>query len=374
LIHIRKIETTRRKDVQKFVLFPFDLYKNDPRWVPPLIKDVKLSLDRERHPFYKHAQADFFVAEQDGQVLGRIAAIDNQHYKAFHDDEVGFLYYFEVVENVVVAQALFEAVFDWSRQRGLKTVIGPKGLLQGDGLGLLIEGFEFKPAMGIPYNPVYYVDFFKRAGFKKKTDYLSGYLTKGYELDDRIRHLAEKVKKRRGYRVKRFENKAEMRAWIPEFRNLYNRAFRDVPNTMPVSEDEINLLAERILSIAHPKLIKFIFQRDQMVGFLFSYHNISDGLQKAGGRMWPFGWYHLMRAFRETRWVDFNGIGLLPEHQGVGVTAILYTELAKSIKEFPFEKADFVQVADVNFKSFNEMDHLGVTWHKRHRLYKKALE
>lgn len=370
---IRKIDTENKKDVRKFIQFPFRCYKNDGNWVPPMINDMKLALNRGRHPFYKHSHADFFIVEANGEVLGRIAAIDNQRYKKFTGENAGFFCYFEVIENIHVARELFNAVVDWARERSLGKIIGPKGLAQGDSLGMLVEGFDYKPAIGIAHNPNYYNDFLTDSGFQKETDYLSGYLTTDYEVPERIHQLAERVKERRGFWVKKFESKEEMQTWIPKIREVYNQAFLDVPTFVPLTEDKVQLIADRILSIAHPHLIKLIFKGEDLIGFLFSYHNISEGIRKSKGRLFPLGWYFLMRAFKRTKWVDINGIGLLPGHQGVGGTAVLYTELEKSIKSFPFEVADVVQIAETNIKSFSEMNNMGVKWHKRHRIYTRVL-
>lgn len=372
-MEIFTINTENSKQVREFIQFPFKLYSNDSNWVPPMISDLKLSLNRNIHPFYKHSEADFFIAKKGKHVLGRIAALDNQRYKEFAENNTGFFYFFEVIEDIQVARKLFNTVFEWAKNRGLSRVIGPKGLAQGDGLGMLIEGHDYKPSIGIAYNPSYYASFMEEIGFEKEVDYLSGYLTSDYDIPDRILNLADRVKERRGFWVKKFESKDEMRSWIPKIREVYNQAFIDVPTFVPITQEEVQLIAKRILSIADPKLIKLIFQGDDLVGFLFSYHNISDGLQKARGKLFPFGWYHLMRAFKNTRWVDINGIGLLPGHQGIGATAVLYSELRDSIKAYPFELADIVQIAETNIKSFSEANNLGVTWHKRHRIYQYAL-
>jgi len=372
-MHIRKINTANKNDVQKFIQFPFDLYKNDLNWVPPMRGDAKLALNRMAHPFYKHSQADFFIAEEKGKVLGRIAAIDNERYKKHTGQKTGFFYFFEVIQNIEAARVLFNAVFMWATHRGLTKIIGPKGLAQGDGMGLLIEGFEYLPAIGIAYNPSFYADFVEDSGFEKEVDYYSGYLTTDYHLDERIHQLAEQVKKRRGFWVKKFESKQEMREWVPKIQAVYNQAFGDVPAFVPITEDEVLLIANRILSIADPRLIKLIFKGDDLIGFLFAYHNISAGIQKALGKMLPFGWYHLMRDFKKTKFVDINGIGLLPGHQGVGGTAVLYTELEKSIREFDFNHADIVQIAETNIKNFREAANLGIQWYKRHRIYKREL-
>jgi len=372
-MEIRKIDTRVKADIRKFIKLPFILYKSDPNWVPPMINDIKMSLDREAHPLYKHSTADFFIAETKSQVLGRIAAIDNSRYNKYKGEKTGFVYFFESVNDRNVAEGLFSTVFTWAKDRGLDRIIGPKGLAQGDGHGLLIEGFQYKPAIGIPYNPKYYPELFDMAGFTKEVDYLSGYLKSDYEISEHFHKLADRIKQRRNMWVKEFETKDEMREWIPRIREVYNKAFIDVPGFVPVTEDEVQLIANKILSVAAPKLIKLIFKGDELIGFLFSYHNISEGIQKAKGRMFPFGWYHLMQSFKNTKWADINGIGLLPGHQGVGATAILYTELEKSIKSYPFQIADIVQIAEVNQKSLAEANMVGVVWHKRHRIYKYDL-
>lgn len=370
---IIKVDKNKKADAQAFTKFPFDLYKNNPYWVPPMVGDMKLALNHRKHPFYQHSQADFFLAKEGKQVVGRIAAIDNQRYQEFSHEKTGFFYYFEVVEDIQIARELLSTVFDWSQKRGLDKLMGPKGLAQGDGLGMLVEGYEYQPAIGIPYNPEYYNRFMIDSGFEKEIDYRSGYLTTDYQIPERILQLAERVKERRGFRVKQFEDKKEFTEWIPKIREVYNQAFVKVPGFVPITEDEVQLIADRILSIAHPKLIKLIFKDEELIGFLFSYHNISAGIVKAKGRLFPLGWLHLMRDFKRTRWVDFNGIGLLPDHQGVGATAVLYSELEKSVRAFPFEFANIVQIAENNLKSFTEADNLGVKWHIRHRIYKKIL-
>jgi hypothetical protein len=370
---LREINPENNREVKRFVQFPFDLYRNEPNWVPPLRKEIEFALDQQNHPFYKHSEAAFFIVEEAGQVRGRIAALDNERFREHTGQKTGFFYFFESENNVDISRLLFNAAFDWTRARGLEKVIGPKGLAQGDGLGLLVEGFEYMPAVGIPYNPVYYIDLVVDAGFEKEVDYLSGHLSTDYQLPGKFKRLVGKVKKRRGFWVKEFESKDELRSWIPKIREVYNAAFIDVPTFVPITEEEVNLIADRILSVADPKLIKLIFQGEELVGFLFSYHNISEGLKKARGRLFPFGWYHIMRAFKRSKWVDINGMGLLPGCQGLGATAVMYDELEKSIKSYPFENADIVQIAETNLKSFTEAEHLGVNWHKRHRIYHKQI-
>jgi len=372
-MHVRQIDASDPSDVRQFIRFPTALYKDNPYWVPTMEGEMKAALNPEIHPFYQHSQAAFFIAERGEKALGRIAILDNKRYRKKSKSETGLFYYFEVVDDFEVARALIEQGCQWAKAQGMQSLIGPKGFAQGDSIGMLVEGFDFIPAMGIAYNMAYYPDFLERLGFEKESDLLSGYLkAEEYRLPERVHQLAEKIKKRRGFHVKQFTTKDDLRRWIPDVREVYNQAFATVPEFVPISEDEVWLIADKILSIADPKLLKLVFKGDNLVGFLFAYPNISKGLQKAKGRMWPIGWLHLMLEFRRTKWLDINGIGLLPEHQGLGATAILYTELEKTVNDFGFEYADIVQINETNMKSFGEASNLGANWHKRHRIYKKV--
>ncbi|MBC8504259.1 MAG: hypothetical protein ISR58_14210 [Anaerolineales bacterium] len=372
-MQVRQIDTSNPGDVRKFIRFPSTLYKGNPYWVPTMEGEMKAALNPKAHPFYQHSQAAFFVAESDKKVFGRLAVLDNKRYRQTpKKSATGLFYYFEVVEDIKVAEALFETGIHWAKEQGIDTLTGPKGLAQGDSIGILAEGFDFMPAMGIAYNMAYYPDFMERLGFEKESDLLSGYLRADeYQLPERVHQLAEKIKKRRGFHVKQFSTKDELRLWIPKVREVYNQAFATVPEFVPITEDEVWLIADKILSIADPRLLKLVFKGEDLVGFLFAYPNICKGLQKTNGRLWPFGWLHLVREFKRTKAVDINGIGLLPEHQGLGATAILYTELEKTVRDFNFEYADLVQINETNMKSFGEASNLGANWHKRHRIYAK---
>jgi hypothetical protein len=246
-------------------------------------------------------------------------------------------------------------------------------LLRADGHGLLVEGFQHRPAIGIPYNYPYYAEFMGTLGFQKEIDYLSAHLSGDYELPQRFYEVAETVKERRGFRVKSFRNKRELRRWVPAIQRVNNEAFTDVWGYYPVGDAEIEAIADRLLAIVDPRLIKLVLKGDEVVGFVLGYPDISAGIQRANGRLWPLGWFHILMAFRRTRWANFNGVGLLPEHQGVGANAVLYAELAKSVQAFDFEHADLVQVAENNVESMGEVEALDAEWYKRHRIYRREL-
>jgi len=370
---IRKLETDRAQDVRCWVEFPLQLYRDCPQWVPPLMGEARKVLDRRTHPFYQHSTADFFVVESGGGVLGRIAVMDNRSYNTYRAAKTAFFGFFEAVKDPDVARELLAAACEWARGRGLATLVGPRGLIGTDGGGVLVEGFEHRPALGIPYNFAYYDAFLETTGLEKDIDHLSGYLPISHQVPERINVIAEKVKARRGLWVMTFASKAEMRQWVPRVAKVHAQAFAETHTFYPPSEAEMAVIAGTLIDIADPHLIKLLMKGEDVVGFIFAYHDISAALQKAGGRLWPFGWYTLLQERKRTKWVNINGVGLLPAYQGLGGNALLYAELEKSVRAFDFEHIEVVQVNEKNLASRADMEALGVQWYKRHRSYKRAL-
>ena len=374
-MQVHKIDTARARDVRQFIRFPFDLYESCPQWVPPLIPDMKLALNRNKYPFYRNSDADFYVVKSEGETLGRIAAIENRLYNRHHGTKVAFFYYLDVVNDVQVSRLLFETAFEWARARDLDTMYGPNGLLRADGHGLLVEGFEHRPAIGIAYNHSYYGDLVEDAGFEKSHDYLSGHITKGYDLPQRFYDIAERIKTRRGYRIKTFNSQRELLALAPDLHQIYEEAFVQVWGFYPVEQEEIEALIRRISAIADPHLIKLVLKEDEPVGFAIAYPDVSAAIQRIKGRLWPFGWIQLLLERKRTEWVNFNGVGVLPKYQGIGANAVLYTELGHTLAhtEHNFKHGDFVQVADTNVESLGDAMAMQMDFYKRHRVYRRVL-
>jgi hypothetical protein len=252
-------------------------------------------------------------------------------------------------------------------------MVGPRGLTGTEATGMLVEGFEHRPAVNIPYNYAYYDGLVKANGFEKDTDHLSGYLPGDYTLPDRILRVAEKVKQRRGLWIKSFKNKKEIYEWVPRVVEVYSTSFVDSHTFFPMTTREMDMIANRIISITDPGLVKGVMKGEDLIGFVISYFDISAALQRSKGRLWPFGWYWLLTEKRRTEWVNVNGLGLLPEYQGLGGNVLLYTELSKAISSFNFKHMDLVQVNETNIASMAEMKSVGVNWYKRHRAYKRDL-
>ncbi len=373
MVEIHKVDTTDPRDVKRFVQFPFRLYRNCPQWVPPLVSSARKQLNRERHPFYRHSDADFFLALQGGEVMGRIAVLEPRKRNAYRGQRGAFFYLFETVEDIGVARALFAAAFDWARSRGLETISGPDGLLPGDGLGVLVKGFEHRPAMGITYNYPYYDAFIQDSGFHKQTDYYSCYVPGDLKMPERVCRIAEKMKERRGFQILRFRSKDEMRAVAPRVIKAYNAAFSENREFVPVTGEDAEKIAERLIDMTQPDLVKVVAKGEGIVGFVLGFPDVSAALQRCKGRLYPFGWALLLWESKCTRWINFNGGGILPRYQGLGVNAVLYYEIYKTVRERGFLHADIVQVNEQNTRMMRELEGVGADFYKAHRIYERSL-
>ena len=373
-MHVHRLDPANRRDVRHYVEFPFRLYRDSSLWVPPFVAEVRAQLDPRRHPFYEHSEAAFFLAFEGDEVVGRIAVLDNARYNRYRGERTALFYHFDVVNDRTVSRALFDAAFEWARGRGLDLMWGPKGFIAADGQGLLVEGFEHRPALGIPYNYPYYGELLEDAGFEKQLDFISCYIDRQMSIPSRFLEIAEKVKRRRGFRTVRFRTKAELRAMIPQVAAAYNSAFVEVQGYVPVTEAEAKAIGDRILSVADPALITLLMKGDEIVGFVLAYPDLSAAIQRCRGRMWPTGWYRLLREFKRTRCLNFNGAAILEPHRGLGGNALLYAELYHTlIGRTQYQYADLVQVQETNTRMIRELQALEVKPYKKHRIYRRSL-
>ncbi|MCL4530318.1 MAG: hypothetical protein M1282_12995 [Chloroflexi bacterium] len=373
-MNIVQLDLSNPHLVKDFLDLPFRIYRDIPQWIPPLQMDERLKLDPKRNPFYKHSQAAFFLAHDGTRPVGRLAALDNHRYNEFNKTNTAFFYLFECENNFRAATDLFSAAFDWARSRGLNEIIGPKGFTPLDGLGLLVKGFEHRPAFGLPYNPEYYVPLIEAQGFKTHSEAVSGYLNPQIPFPPRIHQLAGRLARRRGLRIARCNTRRELRALIPHIKELYNAAIEGTTGNTPLTDEEVDSMANQILWLADPRLIKLVMKNDKAVGFMFAYPDVSAALQKTRGRLFPFGWLTLLLELRRTDWININGAGFLPEYRGSGGTAILYSEMFKSVSENPrCHHIDIVQIGTENEDMQREMRNFGVDFYKLHRVYQRHL-
>jgi hypothetical protein len=373
-VRVIEVKNHDRKARYDFLYMPFRIYQDTPQWVPPLAFEARRQLDRKKNPYFEHSQAVFLLAYDDAsKPVGRLAVLDNHNYNKFHQARTAFFFLFECENQEEVARALFDQGFEWARQRGLKHIMGPKGFTAMDSQGLLVEGFEHRPAFSVPYNLPYYSRLVEAAGFQTQRDLLSGFLDRTIQFPERVHRVADKVAKRRGLVVTNFKRRSELRAIVPQVKELYNASLATMPGNSPLTDEEAQSIANQILWFADPKFIKIVMKNNEPVGFVFSYPDISAAVQRTKGKLFPFGWLDLLLEFRRTKWIILNGSGIVEEHQGLGGITLLFSQLAKDLISSRFDFGDMVQIRSDNEKMLREVEKIGMTFYKRHRLYERPL-
>ncbi len=376
MVTIHKVDLSSKEEVNRFIQIPFDLYAGHPQWTPPFIVDVKAMLNPDKHPYYDHSEAEFFIAEQDGHPVGRIAALENKPFNKYHDAKDAEFYLFETVNDQEVANALFETVFDWAKARGLNRLVGPKGFGPLDGYGIQIEGFEHHQMMNMMnYNYPYYRDLVENLGFTKVVDFVSSYIDpQKFNLPEKVRKAAEIAKKRGSFEVINFKNKRHLKQWAGRIGQAYNKAFVKNWEYYPLTQREIDFVVDNVMTIVNPDLMKIIVKNGEVVGFVFPFPDVSAAMQKNEGKLGPIAILRLLREIGKTDWISFNGVGVLPEYQGLGGNAILYAELEKAMHQATqFVHSELTQVAETAVQMRKDLKNLGVEFYKNHRVYQRPL-
>lgn len=376
MLAIEQVDTTNKRQVKRFVEFYYDLYRDCQQWVPPLFVDAYLPLNRKKHPFFSHSEADFFLAVRDGEVVGRICAANNKPFNDYHKTKKAHFYAFDSIDDLEVARALFDSVCAWAKERGLDTLIGPKGLSPFDGYGIQVQGFEYRQMMTMMnYNYAYYPRLMEMLGFEKEVDFVSCYLpAESFRIPERVESIAKRVIERGALKVKQFKSKRELIQWAPRIGAAYNRAFIHNWEYYPFSPGDIQYAVDNIFLVADPRLIKVIMADEEIVGFLFAFPDVSAALQRAKGRLFPFGIVDMLFEMKRTKTISGNGMGILPEYQGRGGNALLYYEMGKTVLGFnQFENVEMTQVAETTEQMRADLKNLNGVEYKNHRVYRKGV-
>lgn len=321
-------EITSRKDLEKFVKFPFSLYKNSPYWVPPIIKEEVDNFDPKKNPAYQEADAWFYMAYRQGKPVGRIAVIVNwPEVKEMNKPKIRFGW-FEAVNDEEVTSSLFAKVEEKGRELGLTYMEGPAGFTNMDKAGMLLQGFDRPGSMSTYYNPAYYNDLLEKEGFTKEIDW------KEYEIDvpqgipDKVAKFSGLIMKKFGFRLLRFNSNKELLPQADRIFDLMNKTYSSLQSFTPIKPYQIAHYKEKFLKFIHPDYISLIEDKNgELVAFSVVMPSFTKALQKANGKLFPFGFYHLMKAMKTNDKATLLLIGVHPEYTGKGVTAIIFKEV-----------------------------------------------
>jgi hypothetical protein len=373
MLTIAAVDPRARRDVRRFVELPFRLYRDDPRWVAPLRSEVRAMLDRDRHPFYEHSEAAFFVALQGGDVVGRLGVMEHRPYNRTHGANGAAFTLFECVDDEEVARALFEQALGWARGRGLERIVGPRGLGALDGYGVLVEGFDRPQLMTMTnYNPPAYPRLLERLGFDKEVDFVTYELERDtFVMPEAVRRAASRAE--RELRIVRYPTRRALVRAARRIGDTYNRAFAENWEYYPLTDREVDFVVGQVKPIADPRLMTFIAAGDDIVGFVLAFPDVSEALRAMRGRLSPWGVARFLRDRASVTRVALNGAGILPEYQGRGGNALLYVQIERAVKATRVRTAELPQVAETAMKMRADLERLGARPIKRHRVFARAL-
>ena len=369
---------TTRKEMKQFICFNYDLYKDSPYAVPELYADVRDTLDPTKNAAFEFCEAQPFIALKDGKVAGRIVAIINHKANAAWEKKVVRFGWVDFVDDAEVADALFATVEQWGKERGMTEVQGPLGFTDFDPEGMLVEGFDRIGTMATIYNYPYYPKHMERMGYEKDADWVEYLLTAPTELPEKHARITRIVKEKFGLRVVKYTShkKLAQERGVAIFEML-NEAYAHLYGYSALSEKQIQQYIKAYLPLLDLRLVPLIVDKDDnLVGFAVMLPSLAKAFQKARGYMFPFGWWHLLKALKwnDTQTSEMLLVAVKPEYQGRGAVALLFADIIPIHYELGFRYSESNPELEVNTKIQSQWDYFERENHKRRRAYKKELK
>jgi hypothetical protein len=326
MITVKQIAS--KKELKKFVTFPFQLYKDCKYWVPPLIKDEMETLDTTKNPVFKNAEANYYLAYKDGVVSGRIAVIINHlEVNELGKKKVRFGW-LDMIDDLEVTRSLLEKVFETGRANNLEYAEGPVGFSNMEKAGILVKGYEELNTMITWYHFPYYKQHFETLGFEKQATWVEYRLSIPKEAFEKVKKFSRIIRERYKLKVIRFKNKKEILPFVDDMFGLLNNTYNTLQTFVPIQQYQIDYYKKKYFNFVHPDYITCIKDENgKLIAFSVVMPSFSKALKKANGRLLPFGWAHILKAQRKNEKAAFYLIGIDPEYQGKGVTAIIFEEM-----------------------------------------------
>ncbi|MFP4547279.1 MAG: GNAT family N-acetyltransferase [Fidelibacterota bacterium] len=372
MVEIREIN--RSKDLKKFIKFHLELYKGNQYWVPPLIVDELETLDKAKNAAFRISKAKYWLAYKDHKIVGRIAAIYNKnHYKRWQKHQMRFGW-FDFINDLEVAEKLLAQVEDWAREMEMDSVIGPMGFTDMDRNGMLVEGFDQPGTYATNYNYAYYPEILEKLGYEKDADWVEFKIKAPKTVPPLIPKLAERTIKKHNLRVVEFKKRKDILKYADQVFDLIMETYRILYGYVDLEEEQIKQYTKKYISYIKPKYITVVEnEAGEVVGFGITMPSMTKGLQKAKGRLFPFGLLHILNEMRKTKTIDLYLIGVKPAYQGKGVPTIILNKMAHDFVEMGIEYAESNPELEENKNVQGQWRFFERERHKRRRVYIKKL-
>lgn len=365
-----------KSDLRKYVQFGIDLYKGNAYYVPPLFFDEVNTFLPSKNPAFEFCDAQSFLAIRDGKTVGRITAIINKAVNKKTDTKVVRFGFVDFIDDKEVVDALFDAVITWGKQRGMTEIAGPLGFSDMDPEGMLIDGFEEMGTMATIYNYPYYAGHMERMGYVKDTDWIEFRMTVPTDIPDKYKRIADIVRRKFDLHIVKLKS----RKWVKEtygraIFELINEAYKDLYGFVALTEGQINYYIDMYLGMLRLEDVCLIADKDdKLVGVGISMPSLSMALRKSGGKLFPFGWYHILKAIRGgADVVDLLLVAIKPEYQGKGVNALLFSTLIPNYIANGYKFAESNVELEDNENVQKQWEYFERRQHRRRRAWKKEI-
>lgn len=375
-VSIRPVRTRRER--KRFVKVPFRLHRGRPQWVAPLIFERMQFLDPKRNPYFEHAEVELFVAERDGEPVGRVSAQVDSRWDEYQGGSDAMFGFFETVEDPEVARALLETAAEWAAARGRGRILGPMDFTTNDELGILIEGFERRPMILEPWHPPFYAELIEAEGFGKAMDLLMwelelGRLKEGESFDASIHAAARKSLEDEGIVIRNMRRR-DMAAEVRRFMDVYNEAWGDNWGFVPVTDAEAEFQAKNLKQVLDEEWT-FMAEKDgEVIGAALTLPDVNQVMAKLNGRLLPFGWLRFLLGKRRIDRLRVFALGVKHDYRHTGVAAGLYLRhLENAHRPGAIEGGEMGWILETNEPMNRAMEGMGGEVIKRYRLYERAL-
>ena len=343
MIQIKKV--TNKKELKTFIRFNYELYKENPYSVPDLYDDMVSTFTREKNPSFEFCEADYFLAyDSNGKVVGRVAAIINQRSNEAWDTKNVRFGWIDFIDDLEVSAALLDAVIAFGKARGMDQIVGPLGFTDFDPEGMLVEGFDRLSTMALIYNHPYYPEHMIKHGYYKETGWLEYRITIPQQVSERHANIAESVKERYGLVSRKLTRRQIMKErYGQKLFKLINQTYCHLYGFSLLSEKQIDQYVNLYLGLVNTKMLSFIEDsKGDLIAAGITIPSLSEALQKCNGELFPFGWWHLLKAmyFKKPDTLDLLLIGVRPDYQNRGVNALICKELIETYREMGFKYAE----------------------------------
>lgn len=370
-------EVTTKSDLRKFVDFPNKMYKEVPQFVPAFYGDDLEDWDKKKNPAFEYCEGKTFLAYRDGEIVGRIGAIlSHKSNEKWGTQRMRFSQV-DFIDDIEVSSALFSAVEQWAKEKGCNQVHGPLGFCDMDREGMLVEGYDKRNMFITYYNFPYYNEHLEKLGYKKDTDWVEYKIyapDKDNDISKKMHRIAERVLKRGNYHKAKVKTRFGYKPYISKVFDLVNKAYAPLYGVVELNDRQVKKYSNKFIPLLNPKFCCFILdENEELVAFGVSAPSVADAIKKSNGRLFPFGWVGVLKAFAKNNALDMFLIAVRPDLQGSGLNAVVLDHLIQSASKNGIVYAETGPQLETNAKILAQWKTFDKELHKRRRCYIKDL-